>query len=283
MSEIAMLHEKDPHGGDVQHPGAGAGVAPMSSSSSAIYPSLKGKRVVVTGGGSGIGAGLVEGFVRQGAQVVFLDVAEADSRALVARFADAPVAPRFLACDLTDLGALKTTFAQIEQEIGPVEVLVNNAGNDDRHTLAQVTPAYWDDRINVNLRHMLFCAQAVAPGMKAAGGGVIINFGSISWHLGLPDLVLYETAKAGIEGMTRALARELGPDGTRVVCIAPGNVKTPRQMKWYTPEGEAEIVAAQCLKGRIDPSHVASLVMFLASDDARMCTGHEYWIDAGWR
>jgi D-xylose 1-dehydrogenase len=277
----AMLHEQ---GGEMRgHGGRGDGPTAMTALNHAIYPSLKGKRVVVTGGGSGIGAGLVEGFVRQGAQVVFLDVADAESQALVARFADAAIAPRFIRCDLTDLDALKATFELIAREVGPVEVLVNNAGNDDRHTLAQVTPAYWEDRMNVNLRHMLFCAQAVAPGMKAAGGGVIINFGSISWHLGLPDLVLYETAKAGIEGMTRALARELGPDGTRVVCVAPGNVKTPRQMKWYTPEGEAEIVSAQCLKGRIDPSHVASLVLFLASADASMCTGHEYWIDAGWR
>jgi D-xylose 1-dehydrogenase len=278
-----MLQEKERelHGRDAEQPGPGAGA--MNAATLATYPSLKAKRVVVTGGGSGIGAGLVEGFVRQGAEVVFLDVAEAESQALAAQFADAPIPPRFIACDLTDLDQLKAVLARIEKEVGPVEVLVNNAGNDDRHSLAQVTPAYWDERINVNLRHMLFAAQAVAPGMKAAGTGVIINFGSISWHLGLPDLVLYETAKAGIEGMTRALARELGPDGVRVVCVTPGNVKTPRQMKWYTPEGEAEIVAAQCLKDRIEPSHVASLVLFLASDDARMCTGHEYWIDAGWR
>lgn len=246
---------------------------------SAIYPSLKGKRVVVTGGGSGIGAGLVEAFVRQGAEVHFLDVLETESRALETSLAGAEVPPVFHRCDLTDAGAIEGCFAKI----GPVQVLVNNAGNDDRHTLDEVTPAYFDDRIAVNLRHMVFCAKAVVPAMKAAGEGAIINFGSISWHLGLPDLVLYETAKAGIEGMTRALARELGPFGIRVTCVAPGNVKTPRQMKWYTPEGEAEIVAQQCLKSRIEPADVAALVLFLASDDARMCTGHEYWIDAGWR
>jgi len=246
---------------------------------SAIYPSLQGKRVVVTGGGSGIGAGIVAGFARQGAEVIFLDVAEADSQALAAKLAGSPIAPAYIRCDLTDLATLAKTFA----EIGPVDVLVNNAGNDDRHSLADITPAYWDERMSVNLRHMLFAAQAVAPGMKARGGGAIINFGSISWHLGLPDLVLYETAKAGIEGMTRALARELGPDDIRVTCVVPGNVKTKRQEKWYTPEGEAEIVAAQALKGRLVPDHVASLVMFLASDDASLCTGHEYWIDAGWR
>jgi NAD(P)-dependent dehydrogenase (short-subunit alcohol dehydrogenase family) len=247
--------------------------------SSAIYPSLKGKRVVVTGGGSGIGAGIVIGFARQGAEVIFLDVADAESAALAEHLASSPIAPVYTRCDLTDLAALSATFAQI----GPIDVLVNNAGNDDRHRLADITPDYWNDRMAVNLRHMLFATQAVVPGMKARGGGAIINFGSISWHLGLPDLVLYETAKAGIEGMTRALARELGPDDIRVTCVAPGNVKTKRQEKWYTPEGEAEIVKAQCLKGRILPENVASLVMFLASDDAALCTGHEYWIDAGWR
>lgn len=250
-----------------------------ATSKAAIYPSLEGKRVVVTGGGSGIGAGLVEAFVRQGAEVHFLDLLEPESRALTASLAGAKVPPRFHAVDLKDTDAIAAFF----RSIGPVEVLINNAGNDDRHTLAEVTPAYFDDRIAVNLRHMLFCAQAVVEGMKANGGGAIINFGSISWHLGLPDLVLYETAKAGIEGMTRALARELGVFGIRVTCITPGNVRTPRQMKWYTAEGEAEIVAQQCLKGRIEPRDVAALVLFLASDDARFCTGHEYWIDAGWR
>jgi NAD(P)-dependent dehydrogenase (short-subunit alcohol dehydrogenase family) len=248
-------------------------------SARAIYPSLRGRRVAITGGGSGIGAGLVAGFVGQGAEVHFLDLLEAESQALAAALTGDGSGPVFHRCDLKDADAIARTFATI----GPVDVLVNNAGNDDRHTLDDVTPAYFEDRISVNLRHMVFCAKAVAPSMRAAGRGVIINFGSISWHLGLPDLVLYETAKAGIEGMTRALARELGPHGVRVVCIAPGNVKTPRQMKWYTPEGEAEIVGQQCLKGRIEPADVAALAMFLASDDARMCTGHEYWIDAGWR
>ena len=249
---------------------------------SAVYPSLKTRRVVVTGGGSGIGAALVEAFVRQGAEVAFLDVLETESLALVERLAGAGPAPRFYPCDLRDLAAIKTTFARIAEEIGPVEVLVNNAASDDRHTLEQVTPDTWDELINVNLRHHIFCAQEAAPAMKAAGKGVIINFGSIAWHLGLPNMVIYETAKAGIEGFTRALARELGPDGIRVACVVPGNVKTPRQMRWYTPEEEQEIVTAQCLKSRIEPSDVAALVLFLASDDARMCTGHEYWIDGGW-
>jgi len=251
--------------------------------SGAVYPSLKDRLVVVTGGGSGIGAGFTEAFARQGARVVFFDIAEADSKALEASLADLSPAPTFCPCDLTDIAALQTCLADVVTEHGPIDVLINNAANDDRHTLADVTPAYWDERINVNLRHLYFAAQSVAVGMREQGRGVIINLGSISWHLGLPDLSLYETAKAGIEGMTRALARELGGDGVRVVCIVPGNVQTPRQMKWYTPEGEAEIVAAQCLPGRLQPSDVAALALFLASDDARLITGHEYFVDAGWR
>ncbi|WP_171009403.1 SDR family oxidoreductase [Sphingomonas sp. 2SG] len=249
----------------------------------ALYPSLSGKRVIISGGGSGIGAGLVEAFARQGAKVAFVDVAEADSRALVERLGDAAHVPVFRRLDLTDLDALASVFAELQAELGGVDVLVNNAANDDRHTVAEVTPSYWDQRMNVNLRHQFFAAQAVIPAMKAAGGGSIINFGSISWHLGLEDLVLYQTAKAAIEGLTRSLARDLGRDNIRVNTVVPGNVKTPRQEKWYTPEGEAEIVAAQCLDGRIEPEDIAALVLFLASEDARMCTAHNYWMDAGWR
>lgn len=250
---------------------------------SAVYPSLKDKLVVVTGGGSGIGAAFTEAFARQGAKVVFLDVMETESRALEASLAGLSPAPTFKHCDLTDLTSLKACFAAIAAAHGDADVLVNNAANDDRHVLNEVTPEYWDDRIGVNLRHLYFATQAVTPAMRARGKGVILNLGSISWHLGLPDLSLYETAKAGIEGMTRALARELGADGVRVCCIVPGNVQTPRQAKWYTPEGEAEIVAAQCLKGRVQPGDVAALGLFLASDDARFITGHEYFVDAGWR
>ena len=245
----------------------------------AIYPSLKNRHVVITGGASGIGAGLVVAFARQGARVTFLDILESEGHTLTESLADTPAPPVFQRCDLKNLEEVAEFFASA----GPVDVLVNNAASDDRHKLEDVTPAYWEDRMAVNLRHTLFCSKAVAGDMQRRGQGVIINFGSISWHLGLTDLVLYETAKAGIEGMTRALARELGPDGVRVVAIVPGNVETPRQQRWYTPEAEAEIVASQAIKGRIQPSDIASLVMFLASDDARMCTGHSYWIDAGWR
>ncbi|MBB4098836.1 NAD(P)-dependent dehydrogenase (short-subunit alcohol dehydrogenase family) [Sphingomonas kyeonggiensis] len=249
----------------------------------AIYPSLKGKRVLVTGGGSGIGAGLVEGFVRQGADVTFFDIADADSQELVASLEAVGKAPTYRNVDLTDIKSAKAVIAQLIEEHGSFDILVNNAANDDRHTIEEVTEDYWENRLNVNLRHLFFCAQAVIPGMKAKGAGVIINLGSISWHLALEGLTLYQTAKAGIEGMTRSFARDLGPDNIRSVCIVPGNVKTPRQMKWYTPEGEAEIVAAQCLKGRLVPDDIAAMALFLASDDARLITGHEYFVDAGWR
>jgi NAD(P)-dependent dehydrogenase (short-subunit alcohol dehydrogenase family) len=250
----------------------------------AIYPSLKGKRVLITGGASGIGAGLVEAFARQGAHVAFVDMAKDAAEALIETLTpDVATAPIFLSLDLRDVDALKTTVATIEDRLGGIDVLINNAANDDRHTIEEITPAYWDERMATNLRHLFFAGQAVVPSMKRAGGGVILNFGSISWHLALPELLIYQTAKAGIEGMTRAMARDLGGDGIRVNTIVPGNVETPRQLKWYTPEGEAEIIAAQCLKTRVQPADVAALVLFLASDDARMCTGHDYFVDAGWR
>ncbi|USX29701.1 SDR family oxidoreductase [Oxalobacteraceae bacterium OTU3CINTB1] len=245
----------------------------------AIYPSLAGKRVVVTGGGSGIGAGIVEAYARQGARVTFLDIAEADSRALEATLSTLAVPPKYLHCDLTNLDVLAKTFA----DIGTVDILINNAANDDRHNLEDVTPAYWEGRMAVNLRHQYFCAKAVAQGMREQGGGVILNFGSISWHLALPDLTLYMMAKAAIEGMTRGLARDLGPDNIRVNCIIPGGVRTPRQEAlWHTPDEEARILAGQCLKKRVQVDDVAAITLFLSSDSASACSGREYFVDAGW-
>jgi NAD(P)-dependent dehydrogenase (short-subunit alcohol dehydrogenase family) len=247
----------------------------------AVYPSLAGKTVVITGGGSGIGEVMVEGFARQKSRVFFLDVAKLESQALVTRLGDGT---QFIHCDITDVTALQKTLADIEAQAGPVSVLVNNAANDDRHRLEDVTLAYWEQRLAVNLRHLFFAAQSVVPGMKKAGGGSIINLGSVSWHSAIPELSVYETAKAGIEGMTRALARELGEDNIRVNCVVPGAIRTPRQMKlWHTPEEEAKILAQQCLKARVDPVHVTAMVLFLASDDARMCTAHNYWVDGGYR
>jgi NAD(P)-dependent dehydrogenase (short-subunit alcohol dehydrogenase family) len=249
-----------------------------------VYPSLRNKRVVVTGGGSSIGAAIVEAFARQGAQVAFIDIAETESRELERKLAASERPPRYHKCDLTDVDAIREVFPRIRAETGPVDILVNNAANDDRHSLWETTPAYWDERIAVNLRHYFFCAQAVVADMKAARAGVIVNLGSVSWHLGLPDLAIYQTAKAGIEGLTRGLARDLGPLNVRVNCVVPGGVRTPRQMKlWHTPDEETRMLAQQCLKARVEPHDVAAMVVFLASDDARMCTGHEYFVDAGWR
>lgn len=249
----------------------------------AQYPSLRDKRVIVTGGASGIGEGIVEAFALQGAQVGFIDILDAPAQELVARLGSAEHVPAFRLQDVSDVEGLSLAMSALVDQLGGCDVLINNAASDDRHVLEDVTPAYWDERLAVNLKHKFFASQAVWPEMKAAGGGVILNLGSISWHLGLDELAIYQIAKAGVEGLTRSLARELGPFNIRVNTIIPGNVQTERQMRWYTPEGEAEIISAQCLKGRLQPVDVAAIALFLASDDARFCTGHEYWVDGGWR
>lgn len=244
----------------------------------ASYPDLKNQCVVITGGGSGIGAAMVNAFAQQGARVYYIDIVDEHGPVEYAGHV-----PQFVRCDLTDIDALLAAFRRIESESGKVDVLVNNAANDDRHEVEAVTPGYWDQRVAVNLRHQFFCAQAVAPGMREQGKGVILNFGSISWHLALPKLSLYMTAKAGIEGLTRGLARDLGKDGIRVNCIVPGAVRTPRQEKlWHNPEEEKRILAGQCLSKRVEMHDVASLALFLASDSAALCTGRDYYVDAGW-
>ena len=250
----------------------------------ARYPSLEGRSVFITGGGSGIGASLVEHFCRQGAKVGFVDIAEAPSRALVERIAATGAArPDFIACDLRDIEALREAVAAAARKHGPIRVLVNNAGNDDRHQTEQVTVAYWDERMQVNLRHQFFAAQAVRPQMRDAGGGSIVNFGSITWMVGDPDCPAYVTAKAAITGLTRALARELGPEKIRVNCVLPGWVMTDRQVKmWLTPEGERQIDERQCLRERLYPSDIARMALFLAADDSRMCSSQQFIVDAGW-
>lgn len=250
----------------------------------ACYPSLKDKRVLITGGGSGIGEFIVEAFAAQGAKVAFVDIEAADSAALQARLAGSAHPARFIHQDLVDINGTQRAIADLLAEWGGVDVLVNNAANDDRHDISEVTPEYWDNRMAVNLRHYFFCTQAVLPGMKAAGRGAVVNLGSISWHLALPDISLYQTAKAGIEGMTRSMARDLGEHGIRVNCVVPGGVQTPRQMAlWHDEAEESRMLSQQCLKARVQPQDVAAMILFLASDDARMCTGHSYFVDAGWR
>ena len=252
--------------------------------SAAVYPSLAGRAVIVTGGASGIGAAIVGAFVRQGAAVGFIDIDDTAAATLCAGFGDAVPRPHFVACDLTDTPALQAAVAELATALGGIDVLVNNAANDDRHTVESVTDRYWDERIAINLKHYFFCAQAVIPAMRARGGGAIINLGSISWHVALPDIVVYQTAKGGIEGMTRALARDLGGDNIRVNTVVPGAVSTARQdALWRDASADARILDQQCLKRTVMPDDIAAMTLFLASDDARVCTGHAYFVDAGWR
>src|ERR1700761_4220856 len=227
-------------------------LAPGQIEQPAVYPSLKDRVVFITGGGSGIGESLVEHFCAQGAKVAFVDIAAAPAQALPERIArKGDPKTLFMPCDLKNIEALRGCVAQAKEKLGPIRVLVNNAGNDDRHWTKDVTVEYWDDRIAVNLRHQFFAAQAVRPQMRDAGGGSIINFGSITWMVGDPDCPAYVTSKAGITGMTRALAREFGPERIRVNCMIPGWVMTERQMKlWLTPAGEQQIADRQCLQER---------------------------------
>ena len=250
----------------------------------AIYPSLKDRPVFITGGGSGIGESVVEHFCAQGAKVTFVDIADKPSRALVKRIAAKGVrAPHFIHCDLRNIEDLRQAIVEAAKKNGPIRVLVNNAAHDDRHKIENVTVEYWDERLAVNMRHQFFAAQAVRPMMRKAGGGSIINFGSISWMTGTPGYVAYATAKSSINGLTRVMARELGPENIRVNCVVPGWVMTKRQMeKWLDAEGEKEIDRRQCLRDRLQPPDLARMVLFLAADDSRMCTSQNFIVDAGW-
>ena len=249
----------------------------------AVYPSLRGRPVLITGGASGIGASLVTQFCRQGALVSFLDVQVEAAEALCGRLGDEGAAPRFIRCDLRDVALLQAAVAEVAARDGDIAVLVNNAANDDRHRIEEVSAAYWDERIAVNLRHQFFAAQAVIPGMRRRGGGSIVNFGSMTWHASEGGYPAYATCKAAVEGLTRSLARDLGPDRIRVNTVIPGWVMTERQMRlWLDAEGEAEIARRQCLKDKLQPEDVARMALFLAADDSRMCTAQNFIVDAGW-
>jgi NAD(P)-dependent dehydrogenase (short-subunit alcohol dehydrogenase family) len=250
----------------------------------ATYPSLEDRVVFVTGGGSGIGASIVEHLCAQRARVAFVDILPEPSEALVARLGGQGMpAPVFIRCDLRDIPALRATIAQVEARWGAVRVLVNNAAHDERHAIEAVTPEYWDDRFAVNLRHQFFAAQAVAPAMAAAGGGSIINFGSTSWMVGQGGMPAYLSAKAAVTGLTRALARDLGPRGIRVNAVVPGWIMTERQIAlWLTPAGEEELMRRQCLKRKLVPEDIARVVCFLASDESAACTSQSYVVDGGW-
>ncbi len=250
-------------------------------SENATFHDLKGKSVFITGGGSGIGASLTEGFLQQGCKVAF--VQRSDASEFVAEMAKKyPVAPLFISCDITDIEALKSAISQAASAHGPIQVLVNNAANDQRHKIQGYTEAQWDAAMNINLRPHFFSAQAVAKGMAEAGGGAIINFSSISYIMGAAGYLSYMTAKSAITGLTRGLARELGPDNIRVNTLLPGWVLTEKQMDlWATPEDLAAHLDTQCLKQHLVPQDIVDGTLFLASNASRMMTGQALVIDGG--
>ena len=250
----------------------------------ARYPSLEGRAVLVTGGATGIGESLVVHFARQGARVAFLDVQDEAAHALVASLgAKGRPAPLYLPCDLRDVAALQQAVEQVIATLGTIDVLVNNAANDQRHSIEEVTPESFDQSIAINLRPQFFTIQAVLPAMRKAGRGSIINMSSISWMIPSTGLPLYITAKAAIVGLTRTLAHELGPHNIRVNAVLPGAIATERQKQlWYTPAYKAEIMASQALKRDILPEDVARLVLFLAADDSSAITNQSYIVDGGW-
>jgi D-xylose 1-dehydrogenase len=257
-------------------------MAPSSTPSFAIYPSLRDASVIVTGGASGIGMEIVRAFAGQRSKVGFLDFDVEHGETLAAELQAGGGHVRFEACDLRDVDALRHAVAALAEVHGPARVLVNNAARDDRHRWEDVTPEFYDERIATNLRHMFFAIQAVAPGMIAAGGGSIINLGSDSWWRAGGGFPLYTTAKAAVHGLTRGLARDLGQHRIRVNTLVPGWTMTERQKRlWVTPRGLAAQLAAQCLPDPIEPVYVARMALFLASDDSAMCTANNYMVEAG--
>ena len=253
----------------------------------ARYPSLAGKVVLITGGATGIGASFVEHFFDQGAKVAFFDIdtnaGEALADQLGADLAEGQSRPMFLRVDLTDIGALRNAIADVRSTLGPVGVLVNNAANDTRHKIEDVTPESYDAGIAVNLRHQFFAAQAVIDDMKLLGGGSIVNLGSISWMLKNAGYPVYLSAKAAVQGMTRGLARDLGPFRIRVNTLVPGWVMTDRQRRlWLDDAGRRAIKEGQCIDAELLPEHLARAALFLASDDSAMMTAQDVVIDGGW-
>ena len=249
----------------------------------AIYPSLRGRSVFITGGASGIGASEVTHFAEQGAQVSFVDINDRAAAALIETIkALGHPEPFYQQCDLHDIPAVQAAIRAAADRCGPITVLVNNAANDQRHDWRDVTVEYWDERLAINLRHQFFALQAVAPMMAAAGGGSIINFGSISWHTNHGGMPAYTTSKAAVEGLTKGMAKDLGPDKIRVNTVVPGWVMTQRQIDlWLTPEAEADLLKNQCLSEKIYPPDLARMVLWLAADDSRMCTAQMWVVDGG--
>jgi D-xylose 1-dehydrogenase len=250
--------------------------------STATYPSLAGKVVFVSGGGSGIGAAIVEAFARQKAHVGFIDIDEKASAQVKSNVAGLGVRCHFEPCDVRDTEALRRAIDKTRAALAPITILDNTAARHDRHATEEVTPEYWDERFAVNLKHQFFASQAVLPDMKKAGGGSIINFGSGSWMAGLGGMVAYTAAKSAVLGLTRSLARDFGQFNIRVNAIAPGWILTERQRKlWLTPEGLARLMDGQCLKRELSGEDIARVVLFLSSDEAGAITNQHYVVDGG--
>ncbi|MBS0446039.1 MAG: SDR family oxidoreductase [Proteobacteria bacterium] len=249
----------------------------------ATYPSLTDRAVLITGGATGIGASLVEHFAAQGSNVGFIDIDDAAAAALRDKLAGSRHAPAFVKADLTDLSATMQAIDALRVRCGPFRALLNNAANDQRHTIAATTPESWDAGIAVNLKHQFFIAQALIGDMRDAGGGSIVNFGSVSWMLKQGGMPVYTTAKSAVQGLTRSLARDLGPLNIRVNTIVPGWVMTERQVRlWLDDAGRADIARGQCINQPLLPEHIARMALFLAADDSSMCTAQNYVVDGGW-
>ena len=258
-------------------------VSPTEQPVFATYPSLRERTAFVSGGASGLGAEFVAQLAAQGARVAFVDIDVGRGTTLERELVNGGAEALFLECDVREVAVLQGAIARSAEELGPIRVLVNNAANDHRDKVAEMDQPLWDDRIAVNVRHHFFAAQAVAEMMRDAGGGSIINLGSISAHIDLMDLPGYITAKAGVEGLTRTLAREYGPWHIRVNCIIPGWIVTEKQLtQWVTPEAEESIVRNQCLPDKVYPDDVARLLLWLAADDSRACTAQRWIVDGGW-
>lgn len=249
-----------------------------------VYPDLRNKSVLITGGATGIGAATVGAFARQGAKVAFIDLAERAAETLTHSLRVATATPvHYAIADLTDTAALRDAIANLRNDVGAFDVLVNNAAHDERHAFESITPESFDQRIAVNLKHVVFATQAVLPDMVAKAAGSVINFSSISWMSGMGGMAVYTACKSAMLGLTRSLARDYGPHNVRVNAIAPGWIRTERQEAlWITPESEAEMMSAQCLKRWLQPNEVANVALFLASDAASACTAQHFVVDGGW-
>ena len=249
----------------------------------ARYPGLKDVPVIVSGGASGIGAAIVRAYAVEGAKVGFVDIAAEDGEALVAELRAGGSTAEFIRCDITDIQAYRDAIATFSDRHGPCRVLLNNAAHDLRHAFEDVTPEFFDDRIAVNLKHAFFATQAVAPGMIAAGGGSIVNFGSISWMISTGNMAIYTASKAAMHGMSRSLGRDLGKHGIRVNTLVPGWVMTKRQLDlWIDDAANLAIEAGQTMAGRVMPEDIARMALFLGSDDSRMISGQDFIVDGGW-